>query len=127
MAVEHVRVRTQFGKAVGSQQAVKHQLASALIAVEHARPVVYRAAYALAGNEPDSTRDTSFAKVYAHRAAALAARTALQCHGAIGYSWEHDLHLWIKRVWSLAPAWGTVAHHEQTVAAAVLDDDRQAV
>jgi hypothetical protein len=121
LTVEYVQVRAQFGKPIGSQQAVKHQLANAVIALEHARPVVYRAAYALAFAESAAGRDTSFAKVYAHRAAALAARTALQAHGAIGYSWEHNLHLWMKRVWSLAPAWGTVAFHEANVANAVLD------
>ncbi|MCW2495123.1 acyl-CoA dehydrogenase family protein [Jatrophihabitans sp.] len=121
MTVDYVQVRAQFGKAIGTQQAVKHHLATALIALEHARPVVYRAAYSVAFAEPNARRDVSFAKVYAHRSAALAARVALQCHGAIGYSWEHDLNLWMKRVWALAPAWGTVAAHEAVVAAAVLD------
>jgi len=122
LTVDYVKVRKQFGQVIGAQQAVKHHLATALIALEHARPVVYRAAYAIAFDEPDAGRDVSFAKVYAHRAATLAARTALQCHGALGYSWEYDLHLWMKRVWSLGPAWGTVAAHEAVVTAAVLGE-----
>jgi alkylation response protein AidB-like acyl-CoA dehydrogenase len=121
MAVDYAKVRKQFGVAIGSQQAVKHHLATALIAIEHARPVVYRAAFAMANDDPDSSRDASFAKVYAYRAADTAARAALQCHGAIGYTWEHDLHLWMKRVWALAPAWGTVVEHEDRVARAVID------
>jgi alkylation response protein AidB-like acyl-CoA dehydrogenase len=120
MTVGYVKSRTQFGVLIGSQQAVKHTLASALIALEHARPVVYRAAYALAHREPKSSRDVSFAKVYAYRAAHAAARSSLQCHGAIGYAWEHDLHLWMKRIWSLAPAWGTIAQHERRVADSIL-------
>lgn len=120
--VEYVRTRTQFGAAIGSYQAVKHHLATALVALVHARPVVYRAAHALSAGETHAARDVSFAKVYASRAAHLASRTALQCHGAIGYSWEHDLHLWMKRVWTLTPAWGTVSFHEARVADAVIGD-----
>jgi alkylation response protein AidB-like acyl-CoA dehydrogenase len=128
MATGHVRTRTQFGIPVGAQQAVKHLLANALVALEHARPVVYRAGWVLAADpagidpgEPDLA--VSFAKIYASRAADLAARTALQCHGAIGYSWEHDLHLWMKRAWALGSGWGTTAEHEQRVAAALLDSN----
>jgi alkylation response protein AidB-like acyl-CoA dehydrogenase len=121
MATEHVKARTQFGVPVGSQQAVKHLLASALVALEHARPVVYRAGWVLSTGAAEPDLAVSFAKVYATRAANLAARTALQCHGAIGYSWEHDLHLWMKRVWALSTAWGATPVHEEQVAASVLD------
>ena len=61
------------------------------------------------------------AKVLAERAATRAGRAALQCHGAIGYSFEHDLHLWLKRTWALAAAWGDVALHRERVARAVVD------
>ncbi len=121
MTVEYVKARTQFGVAVGSQQSVKHELATALVSLEHARPVVYRAGWVLATDGANLDLAISFAKVYATRAADLAARTALQCHGAIGYTWEHDLHKWMKRVWALGTAWGTTAAHEDIVAAAVLD------
>jgi alkylation response protein AidB-like acyl-CoA dehydrogenase len=60
------------------------------------------------------------AKAMASDAAELVGRKALQCHGAIGYTVEYDLHLWLKRVWALAPAWGDTAHHRARVAAAVL-------
>jgi alkylation response protein AidB-like acyl-CoA dehydrogenase len=121
MTVEYVKERRQFGVPVGSQQAVKHHLADALIRLEHARPVVWRAAYALAHGEPGAARDCSFAKVYAGGAAYTAGRAALQCHGAIGYTLEHDLHLFLKRSWALDASWGTRAEHRAAVAAALLD------
>jgi hypothetical protein len=116
----YVKERRQFGVPVGSFQAVKHHLADALIALEHARPAAYCAAWSIATAQPTLTRDASFAKAYANEAAAGAARVALQCHGAIGYTFEHDLHLWLKRVWSLQRAWGDTAHHRSEVAAAIL-------
>ena len=122
---EYVKERRQFGVPVGSFQAVKHHLADALIALEHARPAAYCAAWSISTAQPTLARDASFAKAYANEAAGLAARVALQCHGAIGYTYEHDLHLWLKRVWSLQWAWGDTAHHRDQVAAAVLDrEDR---
>lgn len=120
MTVAYVKDRNQFGVPVGSYQAVKHHLANAHLKVEYARPVAYRAAYALTHREADASRDVSFAKVYANEAAALAAKAALQCHGAIGYSFEYDLHLWMKRVWVLQAAWGTTAFHRARVADAIL-------
>jgi alkylation response protein AidB-like acyl-CoA dehydrogenase len=117
----YVKERCQFGAPVGSFQAVKHHLADALIALEHARPAVYCAAWSISTRQPTLARDASFAKAYANEAAGLAAGVALQCHGAIGYTFEHDLHLWLKRVWSLQRAWGDTAQHRHQVAAAVLD------
>jgi alkylation response protein AidB-like acyl-CoA dehydrogenase len=112
----YVKERHQFGVPVGSFQAVKHHLSNALIALEHARPATYCAAWSIATHQPTLARDASFAKAYANEAAATAARVALQCHGAIGYTFEHDLHLWLKRVWSLQHAWGTTAEHRNRVA-----------
>ena len=120
MTGEYVKDRHQFGVPVGSFQAVKHHLADALIALEHARPAMYYAAWSLATHQPTAARDASFAKVYANEAAGLAARVALQCHGAIGYTFEHHLHYWLKRVWALQRAWGTTDQHRRQVADAVL-------
>jgi alkylation response protein AidB-like acyl-CoA dehydrogenase len=120
MTVDYVKERHQFGVPVGSYQAVKHLLANAHLQVEYARPAVYRAAYALTHDEAHRARDVSFAKVYANEAADRAARAALQCHGAIGYSFEYDLHLWMKRSWVLRVAWGDTAFHRERVAAAVV-------
>jgi alkylation response protein AidB-like acyl-CoA dehydrogenase len=120
ITVEYVKEREQFGVPIGSFQAIKHHLADALLALEFARPVVYRAAYAMEHQLPSASRDVSMAKCYASDAASTVARKALQCHGAIGYTVEHDLHLWMKRVWALAAAWGDAAHHRARVADAVL-------
>jgi alkylation response protein AidB-like acyl-CoA dehydrogenase len=87
----------QFGQPIGAFQAVKHMLADALLRLELARPVVYRAAYSVARDEPERALDVSMAKAYASDAATLASRVALQTHGAIGYTWEHDLQLSYKR------------------------------
>ena len=120
MTVAYVKDRHQFGVPVGSYQAVKHHLANALLKISYARPAVYRAAYGLTHDEPNASRDVSFAKVYANRAASFTARVALQCHGAIGYSFEYDLQLWMKRAWVLEPAWGDTRFHQARVADAVL-------
>jgi alkylation response protein AidB-like acyl-CoA dehydrogenase len=117
----YARDRRQFGVPIGSFQAVKHHLADALVALELARPVVYRAAWSVAHDAPTRSVDVSMAKAYASDAADLAARTALQVHGAIGYTWEHDLHLWMKKAWALAAAWGDADWHRERVASAVID------
>lgn len=121
MTVEYVKVRKQFGAPIGSFQAVKHHLATAHMRMELARPAVYRAAYSISHDDPTASMHVSMAKACASDAAALAARAALQCHGAIGYSFEHDLHLWMKRAWALAVAWGDAAWHRARVARAVID------
>jgi alkylation response protein AidB-like acyl-CoA dehydrogenase len=122
LTVDYVQVRTQFGRPVGSFQAVKHHLADALVGLELAAPCVYRAAYAIARREPDRAVHVSLAKARASEAALAAGRTALQCHGAIGYSFEHDLHLFMKRAWALAAAWGDAAWHRDRIATAILGD-----
>jgi alkylation response protein AidB-like acyl-CoA dehydrogenase len=114
--VEYARQRVQFGRPIGSQQAVKHQLADVLLALEFARPVVARAAYSYDLGLPGQVRDAAMAKVFATEAAQTAARTCLQVHGAIGYTDECDLSLWLRRVWALSVAWGDVAHHRAVVA-----------
>jgi alkylation response protein AidB-like acyl-CoA dehydrogenase len=115
VTVDYVGQREQFGKIVGSYQAVKHQIANALLAVEFARPLVYVAANAVATTTPHRAREVSMAKAVASDAVDKAARTALQCHGAIGYTFEYDLHLWMKRGWALAAAWGDASFHRDRV------------
>jgi alkylation response protein AidB-like acyl-CoA dehydrogenase len=124
-AVRYATQREQFGHAIGSFQAIKHMLATAQVRVEFARPVVQRAAFGVARALPTRGRDVSHAKIVAAEAAALAARTALQVHGAIGYTWEVDLHVWMKRAWALETLWGTSGWHRARVAAAVLDPDQE--
>ncbi|MBX7431320.1 acyl-CoA/acyl-ACP dehydrogenase [Mycobacterium sp. Y57] len=114
-AVEYAKQRSQFGTVIGTYQAIKHKLADVLIAVELARPLVYGAALSLASESPDTARDVSAAKVAAADAALLAARSALQTHGAIGFTSEHDLSLQLLRVQALRPAWGDPAWHRRRV------------
>ena len=107
--VAYAGQRTQFGAPIGSFQAVKHQLADVLIGLEFAQPLVYAAALALSGSAASSAREIAAAKVSACEAAYAAARTALQLHGAIGYTDELPLSLWIRKARALRTAWGTPA------------------
>ena len=115
MAAAYAKDRHQFGKPIGSFQAVKHHLADARVALEFARPATYRAAWSLATAQPALSHDASMAKAMASDASELAARQALQVHGAIGYTWECDLHLFMKRTWALSRAWGDAAAHRRLV------------
>lgn len=99
--VAYVKQRTQFGTPIGGFQAVKHRLADALIGLEFARPLLYGAALTL------ETADVAAAKAAASEAAYSAARAALQLHGAIGYTAEYDLSLWLTKARALRTAWGS--------------------
>jgi alkylation response protein AidB-like acyl-CoA dehydrogenase len=123
LAVDYAKQREQFGRPIGSFQAVKHMLANVQVRIEFARPVVYRAAHSIARDSAARGIDVSHAKAAACEAAVLAAKTALQVHGAIGYTWEVDLHLWMKRAWALEAAWGTGLWHRARIGKAVLDGD----
>jgi alkylation response protein AidB-like acyl-CoA dehydrogenase len=120
LTVEYVKERKQFGVPVGSYQAIKHHLANALLRLEYARPVTYRAAWSVDQGDPVAPVHVSMAKVYASDAAAFAAKVCLQCHGAIGYTIEHDLHLFMKRAWALQSAYGGPAVHRARVKEHVL-------
>lgn len=116
LTLAHVQTREQFGRPIGSFQAVKHQVVDAHVAVEYARPLVYRAAHSIAREDPERSLHVSMAKSFASDAALLAARKALQLHGAIGYSYEYDLHLFMKRSWALAAAYGDALEHRKRIA-----------
>jgi alkylation response protein AidB-like acyl-CoA dehydrogenase len=120
-AVRYATEREQFGRPIGSFQAVKHMLANALVRLEFARPVVYRAAFSVACGAETRPLDVSHAKAAASEAAVHAAKVSLQVHGAIGYTWEVDLHVWMKRAWALGAAWGTPLWHRARLGAAILD------
>ena len=120
LAADYAKDRQQFGKPIGSFQAVKHHLANARVALEFARPATYRAADSLARRLPDRSEHASMAKALASDAADLAGRVALQVHGAIGYTWESDLQLFMKRAWALSAAGGDAATHRARVLAAAL-------
>ncbi|HEY0448045.1 acyl-CoA dehydrogenase family protein [Actinophytocola sp.] len=112
-ATAYVRQRRQFGRAIGEFQAVKHHLADVLVALEFARPLVHAAAVT------GAPRDVSAARVAAADAAYRAARAALQVHGAVGYTLEYDLGLWLTKVRALRSAWGTQSWHRDRVLAAL--------
>ncbi len=101
--VDYAKQRAQFGHPIGSFQAVKHHLASVHIALELARPLVYGAAI--------GEIDVSAAKIAAGDAAYRAMRTSLQVHGAIAYTLEHDISLWLTKIRALHSAWGTPTTH----------------
>ena len=74
----------------------------------------------MATGDPQAARSVAHAKAAASEAAGVVGRQALQCHGAIGYTVEYDLHLYLKRVWALSAAWGDADHHRRRIAASVL-------
>jgi alkylation response protein AidB-like acyl-CoA dehydrogenase len=115
MSVEYAKQRTQFGRPIGSYQAIKHKLADVHIALELARPLLFGAALSLAEGSAASARDVSAAKAAAADAALISARTSLQTHGAIGYTAEHDLSQLLLRVQALRSAWGDPASHRRRV------------
>jgi alkylation response protein AidB-like acyl-CoA dehydrogenase len=114
LTAEYAKERKQFGAPIGSFQAVKHHLAKARIALEFARPLVYRAAATL------DPVHVSMSKSKADEAALVTAKAALQCHGAIGYTTEYDLHLYMKRAWVLARSFGDARFQRNRVGAAIL-------
>ncbi|MGH3353502.1 MAG: acyl-CoA dehydrogenase family protein [Nocardioides sp.] len=114
-SVAYVKQRTQFGRPIGEFQAVKHLLADVRVALDFAAPLVHNAAVELDAETPTAARAVSAAKVTAGDAAYLASRTALQVHGAIGYTREFDLSLWILKVRALVGAWGTPAEHRARI------------
>ncbi|HET8881876.1 MAG TPA: acyl-CoA dehydrogenase family protein [Solimonas sp.] len=122
LGVDHAAQRKQFGKPVGSFQAVKHHFADVAVKIEFAEPVIHRAAYAIAEDDPRQASYVSHAKLAAGEAARLAARKSIQAHGAMGYTWEADLQMYMKRAWALDSAWGDAKFHkariDQTILAA---------
>ncbi|MFJ2690980.1 acyl-CoA dehydrogenase family protein [Pseudomonas sp. NPDC087336] len=123
LSVDYVAQRKQFGKPIGSFQAVKHHLADIASKIEFAKPVLYRAAHAVAKGERGADVYVSQARLACCDASWLAARHGIQVHGAMGYTWEVDLQMFMKRAWALDPSWGDRATHKSRVAAYVLSDE----
>ena len=117
MAVEYAKERKQFGRAIGSYQAVSHMCAQMLLEVEGARSAVYWAAWALDYEPETAPLATACAKAYAGAAGRRVPRAAVQVHGGIGFTWEHDLHFFLKRGEANAHAYGSGAAHRETIAA----------
>lgn len=126
ISVEYATQRSQYGNPIGGYQAIKHLLADVVTQLELAHPLLYGAAVSLDTTSPNAARDVSAARVACADAAYLAARTALQVHGAIGYTAEHDLSLWLTKVRALRSAWGTQSWHRAQVLAALTTGRRAA-
>ena len=119
--VEYDKTRVQFGKPVGSFQAIKHDLADLHVMVTMAEHAATYAAYAIDGDRPDKTVAVSIAKAKAADTARKATSDMIQYHGGIGYTWEHDAHFYFKRAKRLEYAYGDAAQHRERIAAILLD------
>ena len=117
LAVEYAKVREQFGRPIGSFQAVKHRCADMLVDVEGMRSAVYHAAWALGAGSADAPAAAATAKIWCSDAALRTAESALQVHGGIGFTWEADVHLYLKRVQLDQVAFGDARHHRARLAA----------
>lgn len=124
MSVAYVKEREQFGRPVGSFQAVKHLLAETVLQVETSRAATWYGAYTVQHDTEDRTEAVSVAKSFASDAERLANTNALQAHAGIGFTWEHDLHLWLKRGKALEGAYGTASWHRDRIATLLLDSDQ---
>jgi alkylation response protein AidB-like acyl-CoA dehydrogenase len=122
LGVDYAAQRKQFGKPIGTQQAVKHAMADIAVKIEFAEPVVYRAAASLARRDTNAGVHIAHARLATGEAAKLAARNSLQVHGAMGYTWEADLQMFMKRAWALEATWGNRAYQKAHVADHILAD-----
>lgn len=123
ISVQYTSERQQFGKPIGSFQAVKHHLSNVAVRLEYAKAPVHRAAYALANSQEVASHAVSHAKLVACEAANLAAKNCIQVHGAMGYTWEVDLHIFMKKAWALANTWGDAGFHKTRIGARIFAED----
>jgi alkylation response protein AidB-like acyl-CoA dehydrogenase len=117
MTVQYAKDRVQFGRPIGSFQAVKHRCADMLVDVEGMRSAVYYSGWAVGAADPDASAAASTAKVWCSDAARRVMASALQVHGGIGFTWEHDLHLFVKRSQLDQLSFGDAAYHRERLAA----------
>jgi len=114
--LEYAKHREQFGVPIGSFQAIKHKFADMLVLLERARSLGYFAALTIAEDDPRRTSATSVAKAAAGDCQRTLAKEGIQIHGGIGYTWEHDMHLYVKRIKSGDPLFGGGAWHRARIA-----------
>jgi alkylation response protein AidB-like acyl-CoA dehydrogenase len=127
LSVAYARDRHQFGRPIGSYQALRHRMADDWTALEFARPLVWRAAWSVAHGHRDASLHVSMAKAAAGDAATSAGRTAVQVHGAMGYTFECDVHLFLKRILALASSHGDSHQHRRRIAAELRGRDIERV
>ena len=122
LSVDYAKSRLQFGRQIGSFQAIKHKLADMLVDLEHARSAAYHAVWALACGTDDPELATSIAQALSSAALQRIAADAIQVHGGIGFTWEHQVQLYFKRAATDAALLGTAEQHRSRVAELVLDN-----
>ncbi len=113
MSVEYAKVRQQFGQPIGAFQAIKHACAEMLLEVENAHAATYYAAWALDAGSPDAELAASVAKAYVGEASRKVCGSSIQVHGGIGFTWEYDLHLYVKRAKHFEPLYGDADFHRE--------------
>jgi alkylation response protein AidB-like acyl-CoA dehydrogenase len=116
VTLDYAKQREQFGVPIGSFQAIKHKFADMLLAIERARATGYFAALTIAEDDPQRTTATSVAKVAAGDCQRLLGKEGIQLHGGIGYTWEHDMHLYVRRAKSCTLLFGTPMEHRERIA-----------
>jgi alkylation response protein AidB-like acyl-CoA dehydrogenase len=116
MTVDYAKLRETFGKPIGSYQGVKHRCADMLVEVENAKSLTYYAAWAVDEGATDAPLAVSMAKAYASDASRKVSNAGIQLHGGIGMTWEHDLHLYMKRAKASEVAFGDATWHRERVA-----------
>jgi alkylation response protein AidB-like acyl-CoA dehydrogenase len=116
ITLEYAKQREQFGVPIGSFQAIKHKFADMIVSVERARATGYFAALTIAEDDARRTTATSVAKAAAGDCQRLLGKEGIQIHGGIGYTWEHDMHLYVKRPKSLEPLFGSATTHRAHIA-----------
>jgi alkylation response protein AidB-like acyl-CoA dehydrogenase len=121
MSVEYAKIRMQFGRPIGSFQAIKHMCADMLLEVESARSAAYYAAWAAADDTDELPLVSSLAKAYCSEAYFKAAADNIQIHGGIGFTWEHDAHLYYRRAKSTEMMLGTPSQHREIAATHLID------
>jgi alkylation response protein AidB-like acyl-CoA dehydrogenase len=121
MTVEYAKMRKQFGKPIGSFQAVQHQCADMYVETESARSAAYYAAWALEENAPDAAVAISIAKMYASDGCRTVGNRGIQVHGGMGFTWENDVHLYYRRAKASETMFGDATFHRERIARLVID------
>ena len=127
LTVDYAKMRKQFGKPIGTFQAVQHQCADMYLETESSRSAAYYAAWALEHDAPDAATATSIAKMYASDACRAVGNRGIQIHGGNGFAWENDLHLYYRRAKASETMLGDATFHRERIARLVIDSVPSAV
>jgi len=126
MSVEYAKVREQFGRPIGSFQAIQHKCANMMVQVESSKSATYYAAWAVANDVPEAHLAACMAKAYCSDAYRMVSGEGIQIHGGIGFTWEHDMHIYFKRAKGSEVTFGDATWNRELVAQVVLDQPQSA-